>query len=267
MTDPLQTVQRRPGRRKGCLTFLLVIFLIASYWWAPPLLSRLAFFRLRQVEVKGTHFVAPHDIVARMRIDTLTSIWGNTERYRERIESHPQVRSADIERKLPSTLVVTVHERPPIALVPAAQGFQIFDSAAHLLPLDPRVSAPDLPIVAQRDTALIGLLGRIRSQQPALFDRISEVARSGPAEIAVTLTWNDEKSGATPSDSSVLSPNDSTAKKTPPPIRTIRVRLPLGVTVTRLTDIFPVESDLRRRGAKIVELDLRYRDQVIARVQ
>jgi len=37
--------------------------------------------------------------------------------------------------------------------------------------------------------------------------------------------------------------------------------------VTRLADIFPVESDLARRQLRAEELDLRYRDQVIARLQ
>ena len=46
-----------------------------------------------------------------------------------------------------------------------------------------------------------------------------------------------------------------------------RVRAPLGVSADGLTDIFPVEFDLARRGLPIAELDLRYRDQVIARIQ
>jgi cell division protein FtsQ len=47
----------------------------------------------------------------------------------------------------------------------------------------------------------------------------------------------------------------------------LRVRAKVGVSAARLTDIFPVEFDLRRRGARVAELDLRYRDQVIARLQ
>ena len=47
----------------------------------------------------------------------------------------------------------------------------------------------------------------------------------------------------------------------------LRVRASLGVSVSRLADIFPVESDLLRRRANVAELDLRYRDQVIARLQ
>jgi len=45
------------------------------------------------------------------------------------------------------------------------------------------------------------------------------------------------------------------------------VRVPIGLSVERLADIFPVESDLARRQLHVGELDLRYHDQVIARLQ
>jgi len=41
----------------------------------------------------------------------------------------------------------------------------------------------------------------------------------------------------------------------------------VGLSVERLADIFPVETDLARRQVSVSELDLRYRDQVIARLQ
>jgi cell division protein FtsQ len=37
------------------------------------------------------------------------------------------------------------------------------------------------------------------------------------------------------------------------------------VTVARFRDILPVEADLARNHLRAVELDLRFRDQVIAR--
>jgi cell division protein FtsQ len=38
------------------------------------------------------------------------------------------------------------------------------------------------------------------------------------------------------------------------------------VSVERLAEIEPVEDDLARRQLRAVEIDLRYRDQVIARL-
>jgi hypothetical protein len=45
------------------------------------------------------------------------------------------------------------------------------------------------------------------------------------------------------------------------------VRAMLDVTPDRLAEIFPVEADLAKRQARVAELDLRFRDQVIARLQ
>jgi hypothetical protein len=69
-----------------------------------------------------------------------------------------------------------------------------------------------------------------------------------------------------PIDSAALQADSATASNVNSPAM-LRVRARVGVSAARLTDIFPVEFDLRRRGARVAELDLRYRDQVIARLQ
>lgn len=223
-------------------------------------MSQLVFFRIREVEVKGTRYLEPRAVVARMRVDTLRSIWEETDIFRSRIESHPQVTSAEIKRRLPSTLIVVIRENLPVALIPAAAGFQAYDSSGRLLPMDPQVSAPDLPVVLRRDPAILALLGRIRAFNPVIFQRISEVSRPLPGELLFLLASGNGKTSSAASDTSAL---DSVVSQN----SVLRVRVPLGVTVARLADIFPVENDLNRRQVKVAELDLRYRDQVIARLQ
>ncbi len=249
-----------PRKKRGCLVLVFLLLAVTSLWWGRFLLSQLAFFRIREVEVVGTHFLDPAKVVARMRVDTLRSIWDETDTYRYRVASHPQVTSVSIERKLPSKLVVHIQENPPVALVPTTTGFLTFDSAGRALPIDPRNTAPDLPIAPQPDTAILSLLGRIRAVNPLIFERVSEISRPTPQEFLILLSAGQRKLSSAPPDSSAL---DSTVTELP----VLRVRAALGVTVTRLTDIFPVETDLKRRQVKVVELDLRYRDQVIARLQ
>ena len=257
---PEEAASTAPRKKRGCLVLILLLLAVSSLWWGRLLLAQLAFFRIREVEVVGTHFLDPAKVVARMRVDTLRSIWSETETFRARVASHPQVTSASIERKLPSKLVVHIQENMPVALVPAATGFLTFDSAGHELPIDPKLAAPDLPIAARADTAILSLLGRIRSVNPFLFERVSEISRPSAQEFLILLAAGQRKLSSAPPDTSAL---DSTVTELP----VLRVRVPLGVTVTRLTDIFPVENDLKRRQAKVAELDLRYRDQVIARLQ
>ena len=110
------------------------------------------------------------------------------------------------------------------------------DRAGRSLPLDPVRVNVDLPIVSGRDVVLLDLLYNVRVRTPAFFDRISEVRRSADGELAVRLT--DE----------------------------ITVRAMADVTIDRFEDLALVEQDLARRKVKVRELDVRFRDQVVARL-
>jgi hypothetical protein len=130
-----------------------------------------------------------------------------------------------------------------------------FDSLGRQLPIDPSRTNLDLPIVASTDPVLLKLVGAIRAAEPRVFARIEEARRTGKDEILLTLA--PRAADAAPSPGSTATPQR----------KSLRVRVPLGLSVERLADIFPVESDLARRELHVGEIDLRYRDQVIARLQ
>jgi cell division septal protein FtsQ len=215
----------------------------------------MAFFRVRAVEVRGVRYLQPAEVLARLKVDTLMSLWDDVEPLRERVRHHPQVTAVTITRRLPGTLVVTIQENQPVALIEGSGGLVPYDSLGHVLPIDPARTVLDLPIVATSDPVLLNLVGAIRYAVPRVFSRIEEVRRTGRDEIVLTLS----RGGATRSRAAG---DTATANA-----GTVRVRIPLGVSVERLADIFPVENDLARRQAHVGELDLRYRDQVIARLQ
>jgi len=136
---------------------------------------------------------------------------------------------------LPGTLVVDIDENLPVALVPTNDGLRAYDSRGTLLPIDLARTPIDAPIVPRRDVGLLKLLGVLRNEAPALYDRVSEIRIAGPDEVLI------EFSGT--------------------PIRAMR-----DVSAARLAEIDPVQEDLTRRGLHAAEIDLRYRDQVIARL-
>ena len=93
---------------------------LAVPWWG----RRLAFFRVHDVEVRGARYTRATDIVARLGIDTLHSIWEPLDSLEARVERHPQVADARIRRWLPSTLIVDVTENLPVAFVPLVSACQ-----------------------------------------------------------------------------------------------------------------------------------------------
>jgi cell division protein FtsQ len=202
----------------------------------------MAFFRVRHVEIVGARYVQPRDIVDRLHVDTLASVWDPTGPLEVRVAEHPLVREVSVGRKLPGTLVVRLVEHVPVALVPTSNGFRAYDERGVPLPIDPTSADVDAPILTGGvpDSAILRLLGAARAQAPELYGRVSEVRREGSGgngeELLLTL--------------------DSI------PVRTLA-----DVTLQRLADLALVERDLARRRIRATELDLRYRDQVIARLQ
>jgi cell division protein FtsQ len=204
-------------------------------WWAPPLLGRLSFFRMRKVEIEGLRYLDPAEVAARLQVDTTKSIWMDLSPLETRVAAHPQVADVDIGRRLPATIVVRVTEHLPIALIPTRSGFRVVDERGTVLPVDPSRTGVNLPIVATADTALLRLLAGIREGQPGIFARISEARRVGRDELRLQLP-------------------------------TVAVLAMMDVTVQRLADIIPVERDLASKQIQAAELDLRYRERVIARL-
>jgi cell division septal protein FtsQ len=239
----------RPGWKiLGAL--FLVALIIAGAWGVRTAARSMAFFRVRSVEIRGVRYLQPNEILARLRVDTLMSVWDDLEPLRERMRHHPQITDVTITRRMPGTLVVTVQENQPVALIQTRTGLLPYDSVGRQLPIDPSRVNLDLPIVATNDPALLKLVGAIRYAAPDVFSRLEEVRRTGRDEILLTLSRRARASGDSAKSQGML-----------------RVRVPIDLSVERLTDIFPVENDLARRQAHVDELDLRYRDQVIARLQ
>jgi cell division septal protein FtsQ len=233
----------------------LVAVIMAAAWGVRSAARQMAFFRVRSVEVRGVRYLQPKEVLSRLKVDTLMSLWDDLEPLRERVRHHPQVTGVTITRRLPGTLVVTIQENQPVALIQSATGLVPYDSLGHVLPIDPARTNLDLPIVATSDPVLLKLVGAIRYAVPRVFSRIEEVRRTGRDEILLTLSRSQPQGARIVGDTTVSN------------VGTVRVRIPLGLSVERLADIFPVENDLAHRQVHVGELDLRYRDQVIARLQ
>ncbi|MGQ0640356.1 MAG: cell division protein FtsQ/DivIB [Gemmatimonadaceae bacterium] len=215
------------------------IAVVTSVAWLPALLRPLDFFHVRSVSVRGVRYLDARALVRLMEIDTTISIWNSLDPYEARVAAHPQVRSARLSRRLPSTVVVTIDESVPIALVPSTDGgLRAFDEDARLLPLDPTRFDVDLPILSRADTALLRFLADLRRLDPPMYARVSEVERTGRDEAIVFLS-------------------------------TLPVRVRSSMSVERFAELRAVEEDLARRGvgSDISELDLRFRDRVIVRLQ
>ncbi|MBL0941079.1 MAG: FtsQ-type POTRA domain-containing protein [Gemmatimonadaceae bacterium] len=220
---------------QGVLLVTGLAAVIGSPWWGPQALSHLAFFHVRRVEIEGIRYARTSELMALLKVDTLQSVWQPLEPLVTRAGSHPLVEEVRIERRLPGTLLVRLTEREPVALVERrGQALVPADGRGHLLPIDPVRTPLDVPIASAADSALLHLLGGLRGAAPGIYRRVTRASTVGTTEFRLMLD-------------------------------TVMVRTNRNVTVARVKDILPVEADLARNKLRVVELDLRFRDQVIAR--
>jgi cell division protein FtsQ len=224
-------------RWRWALLVVGILVLATSPLWGLRVLRQLAFFRVRRVEILGARYTPPAELLDRLRVDTTRSVWDPLEPLAARIRSHAQIESVTVTRKLPGTLVVEVTERHPVALINGPGGLRAVDERGRRLPLDPSRTPIDAPIVtaAPRDTTVYHLLGEMQREAPTMYARLSSIRASGTDELVLQFS-------------------------------NLPVRAMTNVTLARLGDIVPVERDLLRRDLRASELDLRYRDQVIARL-
>ena len=237
LTVPL-TWKRVVGRGAFGVAVAAVVF-----WATPRVLAALDYFHVQTVQLEGARYLTPTAVIAALGADTSASVFDDPRRFQAKVESLPLVASARVRRRLPGTLVVTIVERTPVALIATPEGFRGVDSAGTRLPIDPAVTAFDAPVIlppsgardSGADRRLYNLLGAVRATDPTLFDAIEDVRRVSATE------WQ---------------------------LHTRRqlVRFTPQVTLGRLTDIFPVEQYLARRRIRAAELDLRFRNHVIARL-
>lgn len=149
---------------------------------APLLLRHVDAFRVRRLHVTGTERVSAADAIEASGITSRASVFDDFEPWREALERHPLVLRARISRRLPDTIIFSVVETEPLALVRIrGHGLRPVDARGRVLPIAETQLAGELPLVnaviAREDVAprleddgvrAVRAFARIREAEPWL---------------------------------------------------------------------------------------------------
>lgn len=219
-----------------------VLGALALWVAAPSVLRRLAFFRVRQVEVVGVRNLDPDAVLAVLRLAPRASVFDDTRLLADRVRGLAGVADARVARRLPAALKVIVREVEPVALIPGAGGLVAVDAGGRPLPFDPARATGggggglDLPIAPVADSGVVQVLARIQALDPALFQDIDAARRYGGRRGDVLLELGPHR---------VLVARDA------------------GPEV--LQAVVLVARDLAAKARPYAEMDARYAGQVVVR--
>jgi cell division protein FtsQ len=205
----------------------------AAWFGGPAVLRKMSFFRIRRVEVVGTTALPAETVVGALKLPRQGNVFDDLRPYTSRARALPGVRQATVHRRLPGTIVVEIVEARAVALAPDKGRLAMVGRNGKVLPFDPTVSAPDLPVISGPDPVVARVLGRVQEMDPELFSRVvtaSQVRGDVVLDLGGRRLW--------------LRPD---------------------VTTEVIRAVTAAEQDLGRRGRAWAELDGRFDGQVVVR--
>lgn len=237
------------------LRIIVVTVAVAALWTGgtrvAEAVSALDTFRVTNVEIQGLETVERGEILSLMDVTHETSVWGDIGTWEDRLASHPLLKTVDVTRRIPGTLVVNLVERRPVALAPTPV-LEPVDAEGVLLPLDPAERRLDLPVLAMRDRpapgarllpnrdrVLAGEVARLMEADTSFLQMVSEVGWGADGHTLV-VQWSEPR---------------------------VDFLLEAGAPAHRLREGLTVLADAVGRDPGNVPgvIDLRYADQVLIR--
>ena len=212
--------------------------------WLPDALAELDYFRATEFSVVGARLLDVDEVIETASVPSYASVFDAADVWEQRLEEHPLIRRAEVTHDLPATLIITIQERVPVALVANALLAPV-DRDGTILPLDPSRHRLDLPLLragagqAELSTSQVRILAmeveRLTEDDPSFMAAVSEIGLDDKGDATAVVEGD------------------------------VRVRFRPPLSHRRLRDGLTVLEDAGRRRpderASIV--DLRYADQVV----
>ncbi len=169
---------RMPRASRRVLLWAAAAMALMTIWMTAPLaLRRVAFFRVRQVELVGIRHLDADRVVAALRLSPRASVFDETDVLADRLRGLDGVADASVMRRPPASLKVIVREVEPVALVMRERGaLDPVGADGRGLPFDR--AGLDLPVVREADSGVVGVLARVQAFDLALFQAIDAARRT-----------------------------------------------------------------------------------------
>ncbi len=171
--------------RLWALPALALVITLAALAWFSPLLS------VREVRIDGAGEIPEEQIRELLQVPETGSILRiDTAAMAARVASIPKVRSARVQRVLPSTVQVRIEPRTPVLYYDSPEGAHLLDADGLEYAIEPApIGVPQLVTArpGSADELTRAAVAVARVLPPALEVQVETIRAVGASEISLTL--------------------------------------------------------------------------------
>ena len=166
----------RKARNRRIRFWTILIFLVAAI--GSFIFSISGFFTVDSIEVRGNkHFTAEEIINIGHAVPGHNIIYDpGKQEIIDYLEQNPYIKTADVTRKLPSTLVITVNERAEACVFRYDDDYLVMDDQGILLKKSR--TEPKITMIKGLVVTKLKLGEKIGTQDPKLFSNVLKIIRS-----------------------------------------------------------------------------------------
>lgn len=180
---------RRIGVGLLLTTTAVVLFLKIATW-----LNAQEMFLVKDVEVEGNEFLQDEEILQLVEIDSSKHLFAfDLRNIEEQVSQHQLIEKTTIARALPSTLVIRVQEKEPLAILYDGKLYPIDKEGTSLEAFQSEIIM-DFPVITKRPEEaaafrqILSFLQEIKENRFSLYSQISEVSFSSSKGIYFYLS-------------------------------------------------------------------------------
>jgi len=191
----VRTIGRKAQRQKK-INLLQSLFFVLLILGAAFVFLQSSIFAIQSIEVNGAKFLTPDEVRKLTGLSPGTNIFkADLKAAANKIALHPLVKRVEVDRSLPSTVVIGITERQPVGLVPYRGSFLEVDQEGYYLAQVPAGYQGSLPVITGikvdkvklgkkvENELLPGVLSYLAAMGPRLAAQVSEINGSDPANL------------------------------------------------------------------------------------
>jgi cell division protein FtsQ len=234
----------------------LVLGLVAALVWSKvktsDMLQQMSGLTLAKISVEGAHYLTEDQVIAAAKAPLGENMFKlDLSDISSKVGGLSWVKRVFVERRLPKSLLISVEERQPLALLDHGELYAM-DAEGRILSPSETLTGEDLPVVSGLNFTpdavgttvaaaslkpAVDFLTFLKHQDGSLAQDVSEVNLSEPGCLKVTF------------------------------IDGVVARFNPVVTEDELRHMALVLGDLNLKGKKAASLDFRYTDEVLVRTR